>query len=86
MASIYHSAVLPHLGGLPAATQAADTSLGATLQSAATLSLTSAQALDAVAKQAYVHGFHVTLVACIGVALLAAALVAWLLRPRPDMS
>jgi EmrB/QacA subfamily drug resistance transporter len=83
MTSLFHRAVLLHVVGLPAVAQAAGVSLGATLQTAATLPPASAQAVEAAARQAYVHGWHVTLIACVVVALLAAGVVAWLLRPRP---
>jgi len=68
LASIYR-------GGMPAGAGAARDSLGAALQGSPDLVDT--------ARHAYVHAFSMTLLVMVGVALLASAVVSWLLRPLP---
>jgi len=58
-------------------------SLGDALRAAQSLSPRAAAALTHSAKAAYVRGFDDTMLVVTGVSLLAAALVAWLLRPTP---
>jgi EmrB/QacA subfamily drug resistance transporter len=81
VASQYHADLAHRLAGLPGAAGAANASLGSALQTAAALPRPAAQALSSGARQAYVHALDTTLLVAVGVALLAAALVRWLLRP-----
>ena len=86
LASIYRSDVARHITSLPASARAARSSLGAALQTAATLPGADGPALARAARQAYVHAFDITLLVAVGVALLASALVAWVLRPSPTVA
>ena len=81
LASIYRSDVAHHITSLPPSARAARSSLGAALQTAETLPGGNGQALARAARQAYVHAFDITLLVAVGVALLASALVSWVLRP-----
>jgi MFS family permease len=83
VASQYHADLAHRLTGLPGAAGPAHASLGSALQTAAALPRPAAQALSSAARQAYVHALDTTLLVAVGVALLAAALVRWLLRPSP---
>jgi EmrB/QacA subfamily drug resistance transporter len=67
---------------LPASAVAAKTSLGAGLESAARLPGPAGDALAHAARSAYVHAFDITMFVAVGVALLAAAFISRLLRPR----
>jgi EmrB/QacA subfamily drug resistance transporter len=68
-------------GDLPASAQAAAASLGAGLEAAAALPGPAGADLTHAARAAYVHGFDITLLMAVGVALLASALVSFVLRP-----
>src|SRR5438874_11075980 len=81
LASIYRSDVARHITSLPPSARAARSSLGAALQTAATLPGRDGPALAHAARQAYVHAFDITMLVAVGVALLASALVSWVLRP-----
>src|SRR5207302_1467487 len=81
MASAYHADLVPRIQGLPAAARVAGGSLGSALQTATTLPRPAAEALGAAARQAYVHALDTTLLVAVAVALLASALVTWVLRP-----
>jgi hypothetical protein len=87
VASNFHADLAHRLTGtgLPGAAGAANGSLGSALQRAAALPRPSAEALSSAARQAYVHALDTTLLVAVGVALLAAALVRWLLRPSSAM-
>jgi MFS transporter, DHA2 family, integral membrane protein len=78
LASRYHAAISDSLAGLP---RAAGRSLGATLQAATGLPGEPGRTLTDAARHAYAHAFDVTLVLTVVVALFAAGLVSWLLRP-----
>jgi EmrB/QacA subfamily drug resistance transporter len=67
---------------LPASAHAATASLGAGLEAAATLPGPAGAQLAHAARAAYVHAFDITMLVAVGVALLAAALVSRVLRPR----
>ncbi|MDQ1532490.1 MAG: hypothetical protein QOF28_251 [Actinomycetota bacterium] len=67
---------------LPASAHAATASLGAGLQAAATLPGPAGTELAYAARAAYVHAFDITMLVAVGVALLAAALVSRVLRPK----
>jgi EmrB/QacA subfamily drug resistance transporter len=67
---------------LPASATAAKTSLGAGLEAAAKLPGPAGDALTHAARSAYVHAFDITMLVAVGVALLAAAFISRLLRPR----
>ncbi len=69
-------------GDLPASAHAASTSLGAGIDAAATLPGPAGLALAHAARVAYVHAFDITMLVAVGVALLAAALISRVLRPR----
>ena len=60
---------------------AASTSLGAGLEVAATLPGPAGAALAHSARAAYVHAFDITMLVAVGVALLTAALISFVLRP-----
>jgi EmrB/QacA subfamily drug resistance transporter len=62
-------------GGMPASAGPARDSLGAALGGSPGLADT--------ARHAYVHAFSMTLLVMVGVALVASALVSWMLRPQP---
>jgi len=66
---------------LPASAHAATASLGAGLQAAAARPGPAGVDLAHAARAAYVHAFDVTLLVAVGVALLASALVSFVLRP-----
>jgi predicted MFS family arabinose efflux permease len=66
------------LGSLPAA---ATRSLGSALQTASTLPGARGELLADHARRAYVHAFDTTLAIAVAVALAAAVLISWLLRP-----
>jgi EmrB/QacA subfamily drug resistance transporter len=78
VASTFHSEFVSHVSGV---TGAASRSLGAALQRAATLPATRGGTVAGAAREAFVRGFDSTLTIAVGVALLAAVLVTWLLRP-----
>jgi EmrB/QacA subfamily drug resistance transporter len=84
LASSYRSDLGRHLGGLPAAAHSATSSLGGALQTAATLPRPAGIRLAAVARQSYVHAFDQTVLVTVGVAMAAAVLVGWLLRPAKE--
>jgi EmrB/QacA subfamily drug resistance transporter len=69
-------------GDLPVSAHAASTSLGAGIDKAATLPGPAGAALAHAARVAYVHAFDITMLVAVGVALLAAALISRVLRPR----
>ena len=81
LASIYRSDVARHITSLPASARTATSSLGAALQTAPTLTAGDGKLLAHAARQAYAHAFDITLLVTVGVALLASALVSWVLRP-----
>jgi EmrB/QacA subfamily drug resistance transporter len=81
LASRYHVEVARHLGSLPVG---AKRSLGAALQSAGTLPGSQGAVLASIARHAYTRALDETLVVTVIVALIASALVSWLLRPRPS--
>jgi len=81
LASRYRADLAQHLSGLPAAAHAATGSLGATLQTAGTLRGPDGATLAGLARLAYVHAFDQTITVTVLVAVFAAALVSWLLRP-----
>jgi EmrB/QacA subfamily drug resistance transporter len=85
LASRFHAGIGHKLAALPATAQAAahsaTGSLGAALQTAGTLPRPAGTALANAAKQTYVDSLHTTLMITVVVALLAAALISWLLRP-----
>jgi hypothetical protein len=66
---------------LPASAHSATTSLGAGLDAAATLPGPAGAALAHAARAAYVHAFDITMLVAVGVALLTAALISFVLRP-----
>jgi EmrB/QacA subfamily drug resistance transporter len=72
-------------GDLPASAHAATTSLGAGIDAAATLPGPAGAALAHAARVAYVHAFDITMLVAVGVALLAAALISRVLRPRAEV-
>jgi EmrB/QacA subfamily drug resistance transporter len=72
-------------GDLPASAHAATTSLGAGIDAAATLPGPAGAALALAARVAYVHAFDITMLVAVGVALLAAALISRVLRPRAEV-
>jgi EmrB/QacA subfamily drug resistance transporter len=81
LASLYRGDMASRLVGFPAAAHGATGSLGAALQAAASLPRSTGATLAASARLAYVHAFDLTIGVTVVVALLASALVAWLLRP-----
>jgi EmrB/QacA subfamily drug resistance transporter len=78
LASHYRAAISADITGLPSA---AGRSLGATLQTATALSGEQGQALADSARHAYAQAFDATLGLTVVVAIFAAGLVFWLLRP-----
>jgi len=80
LASHYRGAISGEVAGFP---PAAGRSLGATLQAAKNLPGGQGQALADAARHAYAHAFDATLGLTVIVALFAAGLVGWLLRPTP---
>ena len=78
LASHYRAAISADITGLPSA---AGRSLGATLQTATALSGEQGQALADSARHAYAQAFDATLGLTVLVAIFAAGLVFWLLRP-----
>jgi len=83
VASAFHADLVPRLQGVPGAAGAARGSLGAALQTAATLPRPAGEALGAAARQAYVHALDTTLLVAVAVAVAAAVLVTWVLRTAP---
>jgi hypothetical protein len=83
LTSRYAVEVGRHLGGLPGVSNAAAGSIGAALRTARTLGGSEGAALSSVARHAYATAFDQTLAVAVVVALAAAALVTWLLRPVP---
>jgi fucose permease len=83
LASLYRGDIAHRILGLPFAAHPATSSLGAALQASAALPRPSAEALVSAARESYVHAFDVTMAVSTVVALLASALVWWLLRPVP---
>ena len=81
VASGYHVDLAHRLAGLPGVAAPANASLGSALHTAAALPRPAAQALSSAARHAYVHALDTTLLVAVGVALGAATLVTWLLRP-----
>jgi EmrB/QacA subfamily drug resistance transporter len=79
LASRYHVGIANHVAGLGLG-QAARSSLGGTLQAASTLPGRTGATLADAARHSYVHAFDTTLLISVAVALLASALVSWLLR------
>ena len=79
VASKFQTVLAGSVAGLPAAARA---SLGAALQSAATLPGARGAALANGARAAYVSGFDATLVIAAIVAIAASGLISWLLRPN----
>jgi EmrB/QacA subfamily drug resistance transporter len=71
---------------LPASAHSASASLGAGLEAAAKLPGPAGDALAHAARSAYVHAFDITMFVAVGVALIAAAVISRLLRPRPIAS
>jgi predicted MFS family arabinose efflux permease len=80
VASTFHSQLVQHVSGV---TGAASHSLGAALQRAATLPTGRGATVAGAARSAFVQGFDSTLTIAVAVALIAAGLIAWLLRPAP---
>jgi len=80
LASHYRAAISGEVAGFP---RAAGRSLGATLQAAKNLPGGQGQALADAARHAYARAFDATLGLTVIVALFAAGLVGWLLRPTP---
>jgi EmrB/QacA subfamily drug resistance transporter len=80
LSSRFH-VVTAGLGNIPAA---ATRSLGSALQTASTLPGARGAVLAEHARRAYVHAFDTTLTIAVAVALAAAVLVSWLLRPAPS--
>ena len=78
LASHYRAAISADIAGLPSA---AGRSLGATLQTATALPGEQGQALADAARHAYAQAFDATLGLTVVVAIFAAGLVFWLLRP-----
>ncbi|MHB8467154.1 MAG: MFS transporter [Acidimicrobiales bacterium] len=78
LASVYRSDIAHRL---PSGVHVATTSLGATLHAASSLPGADASTVATAARQSYVHAFDLTLLVSVGVALVASALVAWVLRP-----
>ncbi len=83
LASLYRGDIVHRVAGLPVAAQSASGSLGAALQETTVLPRAGGQALLTAARQSYVHAFDLTIAVTVVVALLASALVSWLLRPVP---
>jgi MFS family permease len=82
LASRFRTGLASSLGHLPAtAAHSARTSLGASLQTAATLPQAAGHELVTAARHSYVHAFDATMFLSVGLALLASGLVSWLLRP-----
>jgi hypothetical protein len=71
---------------LPASAHAASTSLGAGLEAAAGIPGAAGAQLAHAARSAYVYAFDITMFVAVGVALIAAAVIWRVLRPRPDES
>jgi EmrB/QacA subfamily drug resistance transporter len=84
LASLYRGDIASRIVGFPAAASAATKSLSGALQASATLPPPARQALAAAARQSYAHAFDLTIMVTAVVALLAAVLVSWLLRPIPE--
>jgi EmrB/QacA subfamily drug resistance transporter len=79
LTSTFHGAIAADVRALP---DAATHSLGSALQYASTLPGTRGTIVADAARHAYAHAFDVTLLIGVGVALLAAATISWLLRPN----
>ncbi|MCU1461660.1 MAG: drug resistance transporter, EmrB/QacA subfamily [Acidimicrobiales bacterium] len=71
-------------GDLPASAHAATASLGAGLQAASALPGPAGTDLAHAARAAYVHAFDITMLVAVGVALMASALVSFVLRPQVE--
>jgi MFS family permease len=69
---------------LPTSAHAASTSLGAGLQTAATLPGSAGAELAHAARTAYVHAFDIAMLVAVGVALVASAVIWRVLRPHAD--
>jgi hypothetical protein len=82
VASQFHSSIGGALAGLPSAGRA---SLGAALQAASTVPGGRGIAVAHAAQQAYVNGLDVTLVVAALVAVAAAAVISFLLRPNAQV-
>ena len=80
VASTFHSQLISRVSGV---TGAASRSIGAALQHAATLPAARGATIAHAARESFVSGFDSTLVVAVVVSLVAAALIAWLLRPVP---
>jgi EmrB/QacA subfamily drug resistance transporter len=83
VASRFHASLTGSVSSLPAA---ASRSLGAALQRAATLPSPRSSALANAARHAYVHAFDLSLLIAVVVALVAASLISWLLRPAATVT
>jgi hypothetical protein len=84
LASNFRGRLAPAVHALPAAAQAATGSLGAALTTAATLPPAARRVLGASARHAYVAALDVTLLVAVVGIILAAFLVAYLLRPAQN--
>jgi MFS family permease len=85
VASRYRASLSGSALDSPDVAAAARRSLGSALERASTLPSGRGPALADAARHAYVHSFDTTLVIAATVALAASALVAWVLRPAPDV-
>jgi MFS transporter, DHA2 family, multidrug resistance protein len=85
LASRFRVGVGPAVHALPAAARAASGSLGGALSTADTLSPSARSALGSSARLAYVDALNVTLLVAVAGILMAAFLVAYLLRSAPDL-
>ena len=83
VASRFHASLTGSVSNLSAA---ASRSLGAALQRAATLPSPRSAALANAARHAYVHAFDLSLLIAVVVALVAASLISWLLRPAATVA
>ena len=84
LASNFRGRLAPAVHALPAASRAATGSLGAALTTAATLPPAARRVLGASARHAYVAALDVTLLVAVVGIILAAFLVAYLLRPAQN--
>ena len=78
VASRFHAAIITDVSGLSASVSH---SVGSALQRAATLPAGRGGVLADAARGAFVHAFDASLVIATVVALVAAGLISWLLRP-----
>jgi hypothetical protein len=81
LASRFRTGLTSSLAHLPATAHGAASSLGAALQTSATLPSSERAALATAARHSYVHAFDATMILAAGLALLASGVVSWLLRP-----